>query len=87
MQQISQELDLESKKRFESLKSQLDDIIEHEIKGSVLRSLCTDYEEGEKCTKYFFNLEKSKAVQKTITCIRDSKGILINDFRRMPSFL
>ena len=76
---ISQDLDCESKIRYQSLKSQLDEIIENEIKGSVLRSLCRDYEEGEKCSKYFFNLEKCKAAQKTITCIRGSNGGLVTD--------
>ena len=34
--------------KYKELKKQLDDIIEQEIKGSILRSLCTDYENGEK---------------------------------------
>ena len=51
--------DLDSKNRYQILKSQLDEIIENEIQGSILRSLCKDYEDGEHCTQYFFSLEKN----------------------------
>ena len=79
LKQISQELNSESKIKYENLKLQLDQIIENEIKGSVLRSLCRDYEEGEECSRYFFNLEKCKASQKTITCVRGSNDSLVTD--------
>ena len=61
------------------LKLKLDEIIENEMNGSVLRSLCKDYEEGEKRTEYFFKLEQSKAIQKTITCLKGQNGDLITD--------
>ena len=76
---LTSQLDVDSKNRYQALKLQLNEIIEHEIKGSVLRSLCKDCEEGEKCTKYFFNLERYNAIQKTITCLRGSKGGLVTD--------
>ena len=69
MEVISGSLDSESKGRYESLQSKLNEIIDHEIKGSILRSLCQDYMEGEKCTRYFFSLEKAKIAQKTITSL------------------
>ena len=59
------------------LKGQLDEIIENEVKGSILRSLCKDYEDGEKCSKYFFSLEKVKFQQKTITSLSEKGHNLI----------
>ena len=58
IQILSRNLNDINKAEYSSLKIQLDNIIENEIKGSILRSLCKDYEEGEKCSKYFFSLEK-----------------------------
>ena len=67
---ISGNLDDHSVSRYQALKKKLDDIIEHEISGSILRSLCRDYEEGEKCNEYFFSLEKIRNKQKTISCLK-----------------
>ena len=67
LSQLSQNLDETNKKRYQNLKLQLDEIIENEVKGSILRSLCQDYEQWEKCSKYFFSLEKLKCRQKTIS--------------------
>ena len=71
--------DLDSKNRYQILKSQLDEIIENEIQGSILRSLCKDYEDGERCTQYFFSLEKTKGTQKTITSLKKADGTLIHE--------
>ena len=61
------------------LKDELDEIVEYEVKGSILRSLCEDYEKGEKCTKYFFSLEKFRAKQKTILRLRLPNGSLTSN--------
>ena len=45
---LGEQIDNESKLRNQSLKTELDNIIEYEIGGSMLRSLCAEYEEGEK---------------------------------------
>ena len=42
------------------IKIQLDKHITHETEGAKLRSKTTYYEEGEKCTKFFIGLEKSR---------------------------
>ena len=63
-----------NKHQYLSLKEKLNDIIEAEIKGVVLRSLCDDYENGEKCSKYFFSLEKYRSKQKTISRIKLEDG-------------
>ena len=43
----------------------------------------TFYELGEKNTKYFFNLEKSRGKNKTMTSIKNSLGNLIQDPREI----
>ena len=62
---------------------QLNEIIENEIKGSILRSLCRDYEDGEKCTKYFFSLEKFRSKQKTLSRIKLSDGSFTSDEKKI----
>ena len=79
--QISQNLDESNKTRYQNLKLQLDEIVEHEVRGSILRSLCRDYEQGEKCTKYFFSLEKSRSRQKTITRLKKADGSFISEHK------
>ena len=63
-----------NKHQYLNLKEKLNDIIEDEIKGVILRSLCNDYENGEKCSKYFFSLEKYRSKQKTISRIKLEDG-------------
>ena len=70
IQTLSRNLNDSNKAEYTSLKMELDNIIENEIKGSILRSLCKDYEEGEKCSKYFFSLEKFRFKQKTLSRIQ-----------------
>ena len=53
--------DIEGKKR------ELERIIEYQTKGAILRSKSRWYNEGEKNTKYFLNLEKRHCKQATIT--------------------
>ena len=68
-----------NKAQYQGLKEQLDEIVENEVKGAILRSLCDDYEKGEKCTKYFFDLEKFKAKQRTLSRVKSPSGTLISD--------
>ena len=53
------------KKRFE-----LEAIIEYQTKGAILRSKSQWYNEGEKNSKYFLNLEKRHCRQNTITQLK-----------------
>ena len=62
--------DIEGKKR------ELETIIEYQTKGAILRSRSRWYNEGEKNTKYFLNLEKRHCKQGTITQLKVSE----NDF-------
>ena len=47
---LSGKLNETNKIKYKNLQDQLNEIIENEIKGVILRSLCNDYEQGEKCT-------------------------------------
>ena len=52
--------------RINLLKRDLEKIIEHRTKGAILRSKSQWYNEGERNTKYFLNLEKRHFKQGTI---------------------
>ena len=43
------------------------------LKGAILRSKCDWYENGEKSTKFFLNLEKKRALNGTVKKLSDQK--------------
>ena len=49
-------------------------IYENKTKGYILISKCQWYEEGEKSSKYFLNLEKVKAKKSIITKLVGTNG-------------
>ena len=55
---INDEQVLQLYTRLEALKFLLEKIIEYRTKGAIIRSRSRWYNEGEKNTKYFLNLEK-----------------------------
>ena len=79
LKELQQNLNETNKERYTELQKQLNDIIENEVKGSILRSLCKEYESGEKCSKYFFSLEKFRSKQKTISRIKLAGGSFTSD--------
>ena len=54
--------------------ARLDKLIKVEIQGVITRSKIQWTEEGERSTKYFFGLEKSRAKKKTIVKLIDSEN-------------
>ena len=60
------------RKKLYDLESQLDGIIKAEVNGAMTRSRIQWTEEGERSTKYFFGLEKSRAKKKSITKLINS---------------
>ena len=58
---------------IEGKKLELERIIEYQTKGAILRSKSRWYNEGEKNTKYFLNLEKRHCKQATITQLKVSE--------------
>ena len=49
--------------KYNKIKSELEEIYEKFVESAKVRSKCTWYEEGEKSTKYFLNLEKKRALR------------------------
>jgi len=54
-------------KQSESIKGNLDQILNEKVKGTILRSKVRWYEDGERNSKYFYNLEKRNFNKKHIT--------------------
>ena len=55
---------------MDSKKLELEKLIEHRTKGTILRAKCRWHNEGEKNTKYFLNLEKRNYKQGTISQLK-----------------
>ena len=53
-------------RKYERLKNDLELIYDHVAEGVKLRSKCDWYEQGEKSTKLFSNLEKQRGNQSRI---------------------
>ena len=85
LKEISKNLNEQNKEEYKILQNKLNEIIENEVQGSILRSLCQEYEAGEKCTKYFFSLEKFKAKQKTISRLERNDGSFTSNQKEILS--
>ena len=71
-------------------RNKLDKIYEQKINGIRIRSKCDWYEYGEKSSKFFLNLEKTRATQSTIRNItKDKKDLnVIKEFiKNFSTFL
>ena len=55
-------------------KNELENIIQYKTKGAIIRSKARWYNEGEKNSKYFLNLENRHCKRETITQIKTSNG-------------
>ena len=65
---------------LEARKRELEKIIEYRTKGSILRARCRWYNEREKDTKYFLNLEKGHFKQSAITQLKvDDENFVTTD--------
>ncbi len=53
----------------------MDLLLENEAKGLILRAKCISYEQGEKSTQYFLNLEKKNATKGVIRSLIDENGV------------
>ena len=67
----------ETIEELKKLKQKLEQVIEYRTKGSIIRSKTRWFNEGEKNTKYFLNLEKRHCNKKTIKSLRTEKGATI----------
>ena len=66
-------------KEYDSLKAEVNTIYEQKGKAAMFRSKCRWIEEGERPTKYFFNLEKQNFKRKTITELRLEDDKIVSD--------
>ena len=64
---------------YESLKTELRRIYEERADGAILRSKIRWIEQGEKPTKYFFNMERRNYNKKTITELTVAGGTTISN--------
>ena len=65
--------------RYNVIKNELKEIENNKIAGSILRSKVEWYEQGEKSSKYFLGLEKSRAISKHVRKLQLDNGIEITD--------
>ena len=65
---------------YDNLKSELQSLYENKGKQAMLRAKCRWVEQGERPTKYFFNMEKRNYNKKTIRELRlEDESTTIND--------
>ena len=65
--------------RLEYLRTEISDLEAKTMEGAIIRSRIQYREEGEKCSKFFVDLEKRKAISKTIDSLRSAKGEILTD--------
>ena len=68
---------------YDNLKAELQSIYEKKGRSAIFRSKCRWVEEGERPTKYFFNLEKKNYNKKTITELHGEDGTTIENERQI----
>ena len=61
------------------LESELNEITLNDMRGAALRAKIQWYEEGEKSTKFFYSIEKSRQRKKVITKLVNVNGEIIQD--------
>jgi len=62
--------------RIDEIKGHIENYINKATASAAFRSRALYYEEGEKSTKYFYNLEKANRDNKTISKLQSDRGIL-----------
>ena len=61
------------------IENELDEVILAEMRGAALRSKIEWYEDGERSSKFFFNLEKSRQNRKILTKLVNDQGEVYYD--------
>ena len=69
----------ENEKEINEIKQKIEKEMERKTKGAIIRSRARWFEEGEKNTKYFFNLEKRQANSKTINRLKLEDNSITDD--------
>ena len=71
--------DSETLERLDGLETQLNDLIAEKTRGIIFRSKATWASEGEKNSKYFFSLEKSRYNARTLSTLITEGGEKVTD--------
>ena len=74
-------------KQYDDLKKELQQQYDNKGKAAIFRSKCRWVEEGEKATKYFFNLEKRNYNRKTINEIKLDNEETTTDEKQILSMI
>ncbi len=69
----------ENEEEREEIKQKIEKEMERKTKGAIIRSRARWFEEGEKNTNYFFNLEKRQANSKTINRLKLEDNSITDD--------
>ena len=64
---------------IQNIRPRLKRIMQYKTKGAILRSKVRWYEDGERSTRYFYNLEKRNHEKKTIAKLKRSNGTVTSD--------
>jgi exonuclease III len=82
--QIANNINIEEiNEKLETLSYELNQIIEEKTMGCALRSKVSWYEEGDRSSKLFLNLEKSKGEAKTIRKLKTESGKVVTDLKNI----
>ena len=68
---------------YEKLKKELQEIYEEKGRGAIFRSKARWTEDGEKPTKYFFNLEKTRYEKKIISQLKIGEDKFVSHFKQV----
>ena len=69
----------EASEEYSVAKQRFEEINDEKAVGSILRSRCSWYEDGEKSSKFVFNREKNNAVKSSIRAIHDENNIVLTE--------
>ena len=68
---------------YEKLKKELQEIYEEKGRGAIFRSKARWIENGEKPTKFFFNLERRNYEKKIVSQLQIREGKFLSDFKQV----
>lgn len=78
-----QYLDQNILNKYESAKKELKDIYDLKGKEAMFRSKSRWFEQGEKPTKYFFNLEEKNYEKRIIEELKDDNGKILSNLKEV----
>ena len=74
---LARQYSVETEQQIAEINEELDKFLEEKTKGAMIRSRCRWYENGEKCTKYFLNLEKRNYNSKNLDRLETQHGTIV----------